>query len=360
MTEFNIIHLIDSTAKVNYGVWNAALINSPALAEMGVSSFAIFPEDNSFSYSGVKTFSFTDKKEISAFLSKNNLTPENSIVISHGSWQWPTTFGYKLQNKGFKWMAVPHGMLEPWSMQQKKLKKKLYYTLVEKPLLKKANLIRAVSQPEFNRLSQTYQGKVVHIPNGVTPSNHAVQKDMYGPLKFLFMGRLHHKKGILPLLEGWLSSPLANHKSFELNIAGPDDGELSKIKPLIKLCNNVAYLGPVYGEDKNKLMQNSHIYVLPSFSEGFPSSVIEAMDYGLLPLISEGCNFPEAFEQDLVIEFEPDKTQIKNTLTAVPQWSISEIIAKGNDSKKFVSQNFTNAIISHKIYSICKKLLQLH
>jgi glycosyltransferase involved in cell wall biosynthesis len=356
--KINIINLIDTIAKVNYGVWNAALINSTLLAQKEVVSYVVFPDQDDFSYPDVQTFCFRNRDEILSFLKDNALTPANTIVVSHGCWRWPTKMGAALKNKGYAWIAVPQGMLEPWSMQQKKLKKTIYYHLIEKQLLKKADHIRAVSKPEYNRLKKSFQNKVVHIPNGVTPNIKTLNKSTEYPLRFLFMARLHHKKGILPLVQAWLHSTLSNTHNFELVIAGPDDGELIQIKPLIEQCNNIRYLGAVYGEDKEALLMSSHVYVLPSYSEGFPSSVLEAMDYGLLPLISEGCNFPEAFEDKHVVALEPNTPQIAKTLIEISEWPIETIIEKGRASKDFVALNYTNDIVSNQLYELIGQFIK--
>ena len=357
--KFNIINLIDTIAKVNYGVWSAGLINSTLLAEKGVVSYAVFPDQVAFSYPDVHTFSFKKTNEILMFLENNALNPANTLIVSHGCWRWPTKTARFLSKKGYKWMAVPHGMLEPWSVEQKKLKKSIYYHLIEKQLLKKADTIRAVSKPEFMRLSKAFGSKVIHIPNGINPIKGTINKPTKTPIRLLFMARLHHKKGIVPLLEGWLCSPLGNNTDYELQIAGPDDGELSKIEPLIAKCANVKYLGAVYNEQKDNLLRQSHIYILPSYSEGFPSSVLEAMDYGLFPLISEGCNFPEAFENKLVLEVKPNATQIAETLSTLSEWSVNTIIAKGAAPRAFVAGNYTNEIVSNQLFDTLSQLIKL-
>ncbi|MDP5081812.1 MAG: glycosyltransferase [Winogradskyella sp.] len=355
---FNILHLIDNVNKVNFGIWNAALMNSGELARKGVVSYAVFPDQGSFDYPDVIPLPFKKTSQIFTYLENFSLNPKNTLIISHGCWRWPTKIAHSLNKRGYKWMAVPHGMLEPWSMEQKKIKKKIYYNLIEKQLLKRADKIRAVSMPEYIRLSTVFGVNTIHIPNGITPIKDTRNKPTSGPIRFLFMARLHHKKGVVSLLEGWRLSSLVNNLDYELQIAGPDDGELIKIEPLISKCTNVTYLGAIYDKQKDSVLHQSHIYVLPSYSEGFPSSVLEAMDYGLLPLISEGCNFPEAFENNLVISLEPNAIQIADTLSKISELTIGSIIAKGQKQKEFVRSNYTNEIISNQLNNILSQLLK--
>src|SRR5690606_2109470 len=148
--------------------------------------------------------------------------------------------------------------------------------------------VRAVSRPEKANLEKQLGRGVTLVENGVTLPEDLPPKDDQETL-FLFMARLHYKKGVAPLVRAW-KRVMDGAGEKTLVIAGPDEGELEKIRPL--LTGNVRYIGAVYGKEKEDWLKRSHYYFLPSFSEGFPTSVLEAMSYGLTPLITAGCNFP--------------------------------------------------------------------
>ncbi len=107
------------------------------------------------------------------------------------------------------------------------------------------------------------------------------------------------KKGIVPLVKAWLQSALLNNTACRLIIAGPDEGELPLIQSLITDATNIEYIGMVSGDAKDKLLASASYYLLPSFSEGFPTSLLEAMEKGAIPVITRGCNFNEVFEQNI-------------------------------------------------------------
>ncbi|OMP31772.1 MULTISPECIES: glycosyltransferase [Mangrovimonas] len=353
---FNILHLIDSVDQVNFGIWNAALTNSGFLGELGIVSYAAIPKNDSFNYPAVNKLEATEFKSLRMLMGQKGLIPENTIVVSHGCWRWPTRLGGKLKSEGYKWIAVPHGMLEPWSMQQKAIKKKIYWNLIEKQRLLQADVIRAVGTPEALNLKSIFDNKVCLIPNGVPNSNRNEEKGN-DKIRFLFMARLHHKKGIVPLVKGWMKSSLANSQNHELLIAGPDDGELNVLNDWISKSKNIHYLGGVYGEEKEGLLKKSHVYVLPSYSEGFPTSVLEAMMYGLMPLISEGCNFPEVFDKDLAMSLEPEEIMVKMVLDEVEQLSLEEIKSQGRKCREFVIENYTNEKIGNQLEKLYRSLL---
>jgi glycosyltransferase involved in cell wall biosynthesis len=260
----------------------------------------------------------------------------------------------------YKWLMVPHGMLEPWSMQQKWFKKWLYFSLVERRLLAKANVIRAVGSPEFNNLQKMLSTKVVLIPNGIPPLDQPLSEKPTSPRHFLFMARLHHKKGLLPMVQAWLKSSLANNNLYLLTIAGPDDGELPALKALLASsgATNIQYVGAVYGEDKEVLLQRSHFYLLPSFSEGFPTSLLEAMQYGLIPLMTSGCNFPEALKAELAIAITPEENSILQGLNLAAELSSTDINTWGQKAAAFVNQNYNLNHIAELQYKLYRAMLE--
>lgn len=251
---------------------------------------------------------------------------------------------------GFTWIYVPHGMLEPWSMKQGLIKKYLYWYLLEKKWVRNADLVRAVSTIEQNNLQKTLNRKVHCVENGVV-----IPEKFYKSKKeetFLFLSRLHYKKGILPLVQAWC---LVMHDQVNKNlvIAGPDEGELKKIRQY--LGGNIKYIGSVYGQDKAKLLAGSHYFLLPSFSEGFPTSVLEAMSYGLIPLISKWCNFETVFTEKLGYECNPDRKSITGVLEILNEKSFDTALSDRN--RQYIERNFSQEKIGEKLYQLYKTVI---
>ena len=353
----NVVNLIDSVEKVNIGIWSAALINSGSLMDLGVNSFALVRNAEDFYYEGVKTISYRSYIGIGKIFVDNGFTADNTIIISHGCWRWPTIVANFFLRKGYKWIAVPQGMLEVWPMRQKRFKKYVYYTFFERVMLRNASMIRAVSNPEYIRLKNSFGEKVVHIPNSVEIIDSDSETLDDSVLRFLFMARLNEKKGLLPLVKGWSKSKMSNDPKYSLTIAGPDDGELSNLVQIISENSNITYVGAVYGEDKRALLNSCQVYVLPSFSEGFPSSVLEAMSYGLLPLISEGCNFPEVFHHGIAVKIEPTIDDIVHVLNNISLLQMSQVKKRGKAASNFVSENYLEGKIALRLYELYNSLI---
>ena len=284
-----IIHLIDNITRLNYGIWHAAVVNAVEQIEKGVeievwSVGKEIPEE----LSGIKVvLSNAGGRNL---FDKIPNEPKDTVFVSHGCWRFPSNLGRKAKALGYKWVAVPHGMLEPWSMAHRGWKKFPFFYLIERGKMRKADCIRAVAPLERENLAKHFQN-TSYLPNPIHPYAGEPLREA-GKLRVIFMGRLHKKKNPKELLLAWIKSGLEKDEKAELNFAGPDEGELVGMRKLVSQhrVKNVHFLGGVYGEDKSKLLASSNAFFLPSQSEGFPTSVLEAMSHGAVPFISDECN----------------------------------------------------------------------
>ncbi|RYY17349.1 MAG: glycosyltransferase, partial [Chitinophagaceae bacterium] len=325
-TRMRLINLVDTVSQLNYGIWNTITSDAEAFRIRGIDSELWFPAAD-FSNESITTvpLASVSVSTIDQQIKVRGLNASNDIIISHGCWHFPTRWGNAFRKKNFKWVALPHGMLDPWAMKQKAVKKLIYYNLFEKRMLSQAHVLRAVSHPESERLNVLFPGKNVQfIGNGVEVIDNIPAKSNH-KRTYLFMSRLHHKKNIIPLLEAWSASTLNNQQNVELKVAGPDQGELAAMSTLINNSENISYVGTVYGEEKKQLLRKAHFYVLPSFSEGLPTSLLEGMSYGLVPIISDGCNLPQVFASNIGINSGTEVSSIRSALESSLAWTDDQI-----------------------------------
>jgi glycosyltransferase involved in cell wall biosynthesis len=137
--------------------------------------------------------------------------------------------------------------------------------------------------------------QILVLYNGV----HTVQYSGYrqnDPLHALFLGRLGRRKGTYDLLDA--VKLLKEHRvPFKLLLAG--DGEIDEVKRIVKkehLENYVEILGWINGSQKTDLLQNSDVLVLPSYNEGLPMAILEAMDYGMTVISTPVGGIPEVIK----------------------------------------------------------------
>lgn len=108
----------------------------------------------------------------------------------------------------------------------------------------------------------------------------------------LFLGWLEVNKGIFELLQAVLA--LSRTYDFRLIIAGRGNAEESArdFVEQNKLHEIVEFAGWVEGDAKHSILAQSDILVLPSWSEGFPNAIIEAMAAKVAVIVTEVGNIP--------------------------------------------------------------------
>lgn len=154
-------------------------------------------------------------------------------------------------------------------------------------IIRRCDIIVCLSEQWKNYFESAFPGKKVRVINNVIdpPQIAAVPANHAGKVKFLFLGYIGKRKGVFDLIE-----VLKKHQSefagrYSLTVGG--NGEVDQLKQVISddQTGDVQYAGWVKGEKKNELLKECDVYVLPSYNEGLPISVLEAMSYGK-PIIS--------------------------------------------------------------------------
>jgi len=168
-------------------------------------------------------------------------------------------------------------------------------------VLKESACVIALSSQWKSRLRSIAQGaNVVCIFNSVSiPAvrDVAVQQDRRSIL--LFLGRLGQGKGTYDLLEA-VAMIRPKFPNIELQCGG--DGELEQVAVRAKelgITDNVKILGWVKGEEKQRLLDEAAIYVLPSYIEGLPMGVLEAMAVGVPVITTTVGGIPDAIDSSV-------------------------------------------------------------
>jgi glycosyltransferase involved in cell wall biosynthesis len=139
--------------------------------------------------------------------------------------------------------------------------------------------------------------KVHLVPNAIDPAGLADQARSYNtdrPLKLVYVGRLVRAKGVFEIIEA-LTELKRGGREFRFSIAGrgPDQDELMIASGNAGLDDRVQFLGNVFAKDKCRLLLGSDLFILPSYMEGLPYALLEAMAAGCVPITTAVAAIPD-------------------------------------------------------------------
>ncbi|MCH2137249.1 MAG: glycosyltransferase [Phycisphaerales bacterium] len=230
------------------------------------------------------------------------------------------------------YIPTPRGALDPWSLSKKPLKKKLAMMVAFRDVLKRSLFVHALTDFERASVDLLKSGaKCEVIPNGVFPQE-SVEGDMgpefiashpalHGKPFVLFIGRLHHKKGLLELVDA-MEVLQRRACPTHLVIAGPDEGMQSRLEQRVwqhRLQETVHFVGPLYGRDKAAALQSAACFCLPSHQEGFSMAVLDALATSTPVIITEACHFPDVPAAGAGIQCSPTPEQLAEAIASIVQ-----------------------------------------
>jgi glycosyltransferase involved in cell wall biosynthesis len=191
--------------------------------------------------------------------------------------------------------------------------------LTSKTIIKNANSVIALTEDMKRAMQAIYNRDITIVPNGIDLKEYISElpvQNVGGPIKrILFVGRLHPVKGTRYLL-GAMSIVRRDMPEAKLVLVG-DGGEREHLENLtddLKIRECVEFIGRVPHENVQNYMNQSDVFVLPSLSEGFPVTILEAMACGLpvvatrvggIPdIVEDGINgyLVDAMDQEMIAE----------------------------------------------------------
>ena len=225
------------------------------------------------------------------------LVSDADIVHLHGLWQAPCWYAAaECRNQKKPYVMMPHGFLEPERLKISRWKKRLIGTLVERKNLNNAAALVATSDSEAMGFKAYGLEKRIHImPIGLDCEKYVgknnASRSKSGKKRLLYLSRITPVKGLDMLAEAWAKLSRF-HNEWELVLAGPDDrGYTGKIKSVFETLvkdDSFRFIGPVYGDEKYKLLNSANAFVLPTRSENWSISVAEAMASSIPVVCTKG------------------------------------------------------------------------
>ncbi|WP_028469768.1 glycosyltransferase [Neptunomonas japonica] len=181
--------------------------------------------------------------------------------------------------------------------------------------------------------------------------------DRIDKLKLLFLSRVEKQKGIYELVS---AVKILNESGYSvsLTIAG-NGGELDVLKNKVSELNInefIEFVGFVELDDKSNLLKCSDVFCLPSYTEGMPNAVLEAMCFGL-PIIST----PVGALKDLVTDNVGITVPVKSIdplVTAIKFFFERDNLTKiSNYNSDFANNNFLSDKVTNKLIAVYEDVL---
>ena len=299
------------------------------------------------------------RREIAKFLADERF----ELIQIQSVWEMPYhKVILEARKQNIPYIVTPRGMLEPWSLSQKKWKKKLAWWLYQRNDVQKSACVFTTAKMEAEHVSNLgiTTCKAV-IPNGIETDAYPCKSSVEGVKKqVLFLSRVHVKKGIELLFEAWKRLH-SDYVDWQLLVIG--NGEAEYIHSLenrvesLGLKDSIKILPPVFGEAKIKVYQESALFCLPSFSENFGMVIAEAMSCGTPVITTTNCPWEILNETDTGWCVDLSVDNLEHALREAMGMDANALYDMGQRASKFIFDNFDYRSVTRKTLRLYEWLL---
>ena len=295
-------------------------------------------------------------------------------IIVNGIWGFHLYAVYlALANTNTHYYVFSHGMLDPWFKYRfplKHLKKSLAWALFVYPAIRDAEALFFTCEQEKVLARQTFwpydcnEAVIKYGTEGIPNpkgdySTYFLDAHplLVGKRIFLFLGRVHPKKGpdlLIKSIAALEKKNLWDRKTMSLVFAGPNDStyanKLTRLSEQLGVSNSIYWTGMVSGNQKWGAFQSAEAFMLPSHQENFGIAVAEALSSGIPVLISQSVNIANEIKQDRAGLVEADN--LEGTTQLLRRWlalSTTEKADMGLAARKCFESRFHSSLTSSSI-----------
>lgn len=212
-----------------------------------------------------------------------------------------------------------------------------------------------IRKKEYSRIVN--ENKISVIPNFVSVN----EKSTYPSesVRIIFLGKLIDNKGLSDLFK---ALKIICKENFIVNVAG--EGDIEKYKRIVNdlgLTNKINFLGWISGVRKKLFFENADIFVLPSYIEELPMSILEAMSYEL-PIISTTVGGIPEIVQDDYNGYLVKPGDIEELASKLEKIIIDVELRKkmGARSLKIIVGNYEKSIVEKEIIKLYTDLISMN
>ena len=306
-----VLHVITGLSRSAGGPARSSQGLVAALCKAGVDAWIWALDGSSPWLPGVKDAS-------ALFPNSSFLFPSFDLVHVHGIWSWKLhQVCVACRKSGIPYVIAPRGMLEPWSLKQKWLKKRVARWLYQDKDLKCAAALHATAESEAEQFRKLgFKNEIIVSPNGVNVPVGTFKVKVKGEgeqRRALFVSRMHPKKGVMELVEAFAKvkdKGEGERWCVELvyTVSGETEREyeqkvLRRVQELgltfthhcpppprtsTSQSPDIIFTGALDDEKKWEAYARADLFVLPTYSENFGIVVAEALWAGVPVITTKG------------------------------------------------------------------------
>ncbi len=312
-----------------------------------------------------RSIGFMYAPEMRAVLDR--LVPKVDLVHTQGPFVYPSYAAAHAAMRHSKALLYSQrGNFDKERLRFRSMKKNLYIAAIEKPIMRKADSLVALTEAEhawYRALGVSTP--ITIVPNGVDvplPRPGAAERVLArlgiapDAQMILFLGRLHPTKGADKLLNAFLQV-MNDFPSAVLMIAGPDEWGLERQwRARLGAGSRVIFPGMIGGEEKADVLSRADLFCLPSLSEGFSNAVLEALASSTAVMLSPACNFPEVESANAGVIIATDIERMVPAMRALLSDPVG-LRAMGEAGRRLVSEHYSWDIVIDRLVELYRKVL---
>ncbi len=283
--------------------WDAHVLSTPALSPDGGQSLRAAAAGRyklSLVSSALEALWGSGRAQV------RRLVQDADVVHLHTMWSPLNAIVARICRRCDKpYVISPHGMLDPYSLGIRALKKRAYLRMVESRTIRGAAGVLFTTDDERDlavaQIGPVPNPGVVGLGADTPPASRDVLQarfrsehpDLADKKLIIFLGRLHPKKRPDAIIRAMpaIRAEIPDAALLLVGVGQEDyvDG-LKKLASNLELSASVHFLGHLTGGEKWSALAASRVFALPSLQENFAIAVAEALQAGVPALITERIN----------------------------------------------------------------------
>ncbi len=348
-----VLHIVHSIGKRNGGVAMAVQGLVGALAEAGVevALASCVAGEEPWLTTIPYFYAPRARQSVKNFLAQIVDEFQPDVIHIHNGWLLSMHGAAVVaRQKKIPYVFSPHSMLEPWTLQQKKWKKRLALWLYQRKDLQRAVAIHATAPQEADHIRALgFTNPIAVIPNGITTPQiataPAVPRNDDSNHTVLFLSRMHLKKGVLELVEAWAQvKPKGWVCELVYSVSGREERAYeARVKARVAelgLTEQFVFTGALFGDDKWAAYARADLFVLPTYSENFGIVVAEALAAGVPVITTKGAPWAALEAQRCGRWIEVGGAPLATALRELMALSPAERAAMGARGRLFVLAHY--------------------